>query len=147
MSCLNIYFIIKGEAEMKMMEAGTTFEWINDDEILKTTTAILPAIRMDSGSKRKNEKTFFNSVIAAYTGWNDSRNVGEKAVILGDEIGTPLDSDDVNTVLNIMNDICVAIPWQEGDMIIVDNRACMHSRRPYRGDRRILASLARDPSR
>ena len=31
---------------------------------------------------RTNRKTFFNSIVAAYVGWNDSRNDGKKAVRL-----------------------------------------------------------------
>lgn len=34
----------------------------------------------DKGERRTKKKTFFNSMVAAYTGWTDSRNEGAKAV-------------------------------------------------------------------
>ena len=32
-------------------------------------------------------------------------------------------------------------PWQTGDVALVDNYLVMHGRRPFEGERRILASL------
>ncbi len=46
-----------------------------------------------------------------------------------------------------MEEICVAFKWHPGDVLLLDNRTVMHSRRPFEGPRRILASLARDPMR
>ena len=77
--------------------------------------------------------------MAAYTGWKDSRNVPEKAVTFGD--GTPLDGDAVRKVDAIMQEIEVAIPWQVGDVIYLDNRTSMHARKTFTGPRRILAYL------
>merc|ERR1719401_3134538 len=75
------------EAEVAMRAQGTSFEWLPNGDC-RTVTAALPALRTDS---RTGRKVFFNSVVAAFTGWNDSRNVGEKAVVLGD--GSPVDAD------------------------------------------------------
>lgn len=103
------------------------------------------AIRTDTGENRTNQKTFFNSMVAAYTGWNDCRNIGEKAVLTGD--GSLLSPDFMSDAVSIMNEIRVCSRWQEGDVILVDNRTAMHSRSPYEGKRRVLAALARDPER
>lgn len=35
----------------------------------------------------------------------------------------------------------VAIPWQAGDLMVLDNMLASHGRRPYQGARRILAAL------
>ncbi len=67
------------EAEAKQTKQGGTFEW-QADSVMKIVSAGLPAVRTDD---RTGKKTFFNSVIAAYTGWKDSRNVPEKAVVFG----------------------------------------------------------------
>ena len=32
--------------------------------------------------------------------------------------------------------------WETGDIVLIDNYLVMHGRRPYKGDRRVLASLA-----
>lgn len=113
---------------------------------MKTITKAIPAIRADNFNvDRSQEKTFFNSIVAAYSGWNDVRNVGTQAVMLAD--GRVLDAQFMAQAEAIMQEICVAIPWQLGDLMLVDNRTVMHARRPFVGARRILASLARDPIR
>jgi len=134
-------------AEAELTKLGSTWEWQEADNSLKTTTAVLPAIREDTGSGRSNEKTFVNSMVAAFTGWNDSRNVGEKAVVLGDGNDTVCDPQGIRDCIAIMEEIEVVIPWKAGDIMLLDNRTVMHSRRPFNGPRRILASLVRDPDR
>lgn len=136
----------KEGAEAALTKQGTTWEW-QPDGSLKTVTAILPAIRTDAGENRTNRKIFFNSVVAAYSGWNDSRNVGEKAVVLGDGKQTVCDPQGIKDVIAIMEECTVAIPWQVGDVLLLDNRTAMHSRKPFNGPRRILASLVRDSDR
>ena len=100
---------------------------------------------MRVGNERTQSKAFFNSVVAAYTGWNDSRNRGRDAVVFGD--GSPIDPQAMDDAVKIMDEICVAFPWQQGDLLLLDNRTVMHSRRPFTGPRRILASLVRDADR
>jgi hypothetical protein len=112
---------------------------------LKTITAKLTAVRMDSGDQRSNQPTFFNSIIAAYEGWHDTRNDGKKAVILGD--GRYLEETVMSAISAMMREITVAIPWHRGDILLLDNRTVMHSRRNFQPPRRILASLVRDPNR
>ena len=53
-----------------------------------------------------------------------------------------LPDDALEAVYAATRDIRVAIPYQHGDVTFIDNHACMHSREPYTGPRRILASLA-----
>jgi hypothetical protein len=134
----------KEQAEEALRKLGSTWEWL-DNGNLKTITAIVPAVKSDEGPNRSNTKTFFNSLVAAYTGWNDSRNDGRKAVITSD--GEYLNPQLMEDAERIMNEISVAIPWQKGDIMLVDNRTAMHSRKPFEGPRRILAGLARDSSR
>jgi hypothetical protein len=114
-------FISIEEAEKQLTALGSTWEWMEDGSgNLKTITAVLPAIRWDTGDRRTNERTFFNSMVAAYTGWNDSRNVGEKAILHGD--GEFCDPVAMQDAIRIMDEIAVAIPWQTRDFILVDNR-------------------------
>ncbi|MND09283.1 Taurine catabolism dioxygenase TauD, TfdA family [compost metagenome] len=36
----------------------------------------------------------------------------------------------------------VSEPWQAGDLLIVDNIRCAHSREPYEGQREVLVGMA-----
>ena len=75
------------------------------------------------------KRLFFNSVVAAYTGWNDGRNVGSKAVMLGD--GSFVGDEEMADAQVIMADIEVAFPWQQGDVLLLDNRTVLHSRHQF----------------
>eukprot|EP00455_Lapot_gusevi_P045633 TRINITY_DN586_c0_g1_i1.p1 TRINITY_DN586_c0_g1~~TRINITY_DN586_c0_g1_i1.p1 ORF type:complete len:195 (-),score=63.80 TRINITY_DN586_c0_g1_i1:88-672(-) len=124
----------KEEAEQKQLAQGGRFEW--KDDIMRIESAVLPAIRVD---ERSGNKTFFNSVVAAYTGWKDSRNDPERAVVFGDD--TLLDRANVMAVQSIMDEIKVSVPWQNGDVFLVDNRTVMHSRNHFTPPRNIYAIL------
>lgn len=81
----------KLEAERKCTADGGTFEWLPDN-CLKTISPILSAVKPDP---RSGKMTWFNSIVAVYHGWRDSRNSPEKAITYGDD--SPLDAEDVQT--------------------------------------------------
>ena len=85
-------------------------------------------------------KTFFNSMVAAFTGWQDSRNTAKEAVVCGG--GDPVNEEAVLSTQKAMDQESVAIPWQKGDMLWIDNGLVLHARQPFEGPRRILASIA-----
>lgn len=127
----------KAEAERRCKEQGTEFEWLPDD-CMKTVTATLPAIRTDT---RTGKKTWFNSIIAAYRGWKDSRNSPEKAITFGD--GTPMNPDTMDKLHEIVEELAIDFDWQEADVVMVDNRLVLHGRRTFVPPRRILAALCK----
>lgn len=87
-------------------------------------------------------KTFFNQIIAAYTGWIDSRNNPKEAVVFGDN--TPLPDDVLTDLANYMKENACAYRWTPGKFVIVDNTVAYHSRQPFTGRRRVLACIGKD---
>lgn len=126
----------KNEAEGVMQGQGLDWQWLDGDE-LRTESPVLPAVGLDPVS---GQKTFFNSVIAAFTGWNDTRNVGHRAVKLGS--GGYLPSAVFETFLERAVAEVVNVPWQVGDMLWLDNRLVMHARQPFKGPRQIYTAIA-----
>eukprot|EP00026_Physarum_polycephalum_P017488 Phypoly_transcript_18730.p1 GENE.Phypoly_transcript_18730~~Phypoly_transcript_18730.p1 ORF type:complete len:240 (+),score=43.37 Phypoly_transcript_18730:92-721(+) len=127
----------KTEAEKKCDELNLKYEWIGEN--MKTTNKIpIPPIQEDA---RTGKKVWFNSIVAAYTQWNDSRNKGETAVAYGN--GEFFDPKHVLGVRDIMNEIAVCFKWQQGDVVLVDNRQCLHARRPFTPPRDIYAWLTK----
>ena len=126
----------KMEAEQKMKEAGMTWEWLSNGD-LKTRTDALPAIRIE---ERTQQKTFFNSMVAAYTGWIDSRNDPKQSVLCGD--GSSVDGSVLELTASRMKADSVAIQWQKGDVLCIDNHLVLHAREPFSGERRILATIS-----
>jgi alpha-ketoglutarate-dependent taurine dioxygenase len=127
----------RADAEARMRALGTTWAWLPSGD-LRTVTATLPAIREE---RRTGQKTFFNSMIAAYTGWVDARNDPTKAVELGD--GSPVDREAMLGIAEHMREARVAFAWHKGDVLIIDNQLTMHARSPFTPPRRILASVLR----
>ncbi|SBS37733.1 Taurine catabolism dioxygenase TauD, TfdA family [Marinomonas spartinae] len=124
------------QAEEKMREAGMSWEWLENGN-LKTETAILKAIRFDEETQ---QKVFFNSIVAVYTGWNDARNEGKKAVSTAN--GDVMEEAVLQQLMTEMDESCVNFKWQAGDVLWVNNHTVLHARQPFEGERRILVSIA-----
>ncbi len=124
----------RDETEQRMRELGYTWEWL-DNGCLRATTPRLPAVHEVSPGR----KTFFNQLIAASRGWQDTRNDPSRAITFGE--GSPLDRDAVLLAAELAEALTFDIPWQRGDVALVDNFVVMHGRRTFTGPRKILASL------
>lgn len=124
------------QAEEKMRDAGMRWEWLEDGN-LKTETAVLQAIRFD---EETNQKVFFNSIVAVYTGWDDARNEGKKAVSTAN--GDFMDDAVMNKLIQQMDESCVNFEWKAGDVLWINNHTVLHARQPFEGERRILASIS-----
>ena len=121
-------------AEARMTDLGYTWKWQSNGD-LRATTPVLPAVR-NLGDGRHS---FFNQLIAAFNGWKDTRNDPSKAITFGDN--TLLDPKDVATASALADNCTFDLPWQSGDLALVDNYTTMHGRRTFTGPRKILASL------
>lgn len=121
-------------AEKRLAQLGYSWQWLEDGS-LRATTPVLPAVR----ELRNGGASFFNQLIAAAKGWKDSRNDPSKAITFGD--GTPLDREAVTLATRIGEELSFDVPWQNGDVALVDNYVAMHGRRTFTGTRRVLASL------
>jgi hypothetical protein len=61
--------------------------------------------------------------------------------------GSPIEA----AVLDVLRDIyraeAVSFPWQEGDILMLDNMLAAHGRSPYSGPRKILVAMTEPVSR
>lgn len=125
----------RDQAESRLRELNYSWQWLEDGS-LRATTPPLPAVM----EVEPGRKTFFNQLIAAFSGWKDARNDPSGAIRHGDE--TPLDREAVETAIRIADELTFDVPWQSGDAVIIDNRVVMHARRTFTGTRKVVASLA-----
>ena len=122
------------QAEERLKGLGYSWTWLADG-CLRATTPVLPAVRKLADGRT----AFFNQLIAAFQGWKDERNDPSKAITFGD--GTPLDRDAVAVATRLGEELSFDVPWQRGDVALVDNYVAMHGRRAFTGTRKVLASL------
>jgi len=62
------------------------------------------------------------------------------SVVFGD--GSPISDADLAEVRRVAETNAFDVPWERGDVLVVDNMAAMHGRRPYEGDRQVLVAMS-----
>lgn len=127
----------KADAEQTARELVDKVEWMPDG-CMRTATKVLPAVLVD---ERTGNKTWFNSIIAVYKGWKDSRNSPESSVTFGD--GSPMPPKVMDRLEHVLNDLAIDFKWKNGDVVMIDNRQVLHGRRPFVPPRKILACLCK----
>jgi len=123
------------QAESQLHQLGYSWEWLGDG-CLKMTTPPLPAVMQAT----RQRKTFFNQIIAAYFGWKDDRNDPSQAIRHAD--GSKIDAEGAQQAMRIAEELEYAVPWQPGDVVLIDNTMVMHGRHSFQGTRKVYASLA-----
>lgn len=61
-------------------------------------------------------------------------------VYFGD--GSPIDESLLEEVRTVYREGLFAFPWQEGDVLMLDNMLVTHGRAPFKGKRRVLVAMA-----
>ena len=83
--------------------------------MLRATTPVLPAVRTLVDGRR----VFFNQLIAAFRGWQDTRNDPRKSICFGND--SPIDEAAMNTAIALSDELSFDLNWQAGDVALVDN--------------------------
>ncbi len=124
-------------------ERGETVT-VSGDGIVATTID-LPAY-LDLGGR----DVWFNQMVAfnARTLPDDVREdlelvVGPDAIPKDtlDGAGDPFDADEISAVRDAVRAATVAVPWEAGDLLIIDNRRYAHGREPYTGGRQVRVCM------
>ncbi|RBP48578.1 TauD/TfdA family dioxygenase [Arenicella xantha] len=125
------------EAETKLSHLGYSWKW-GDDGSLRAITPVLPAVRTLSNGT----KVFYNQLIAAYLGWHGVKEDPSVAITFGD--GSKLPVSGLEKIVELAKQFTFDVPWQAGDVALIDNKMTMHGRRPFNGEqkRQVLVALA-----
>ncbi|XP_047962094.1 clavaminate synthase-like protein At3g21360 [Salvia hispanica] len=123
-------------AQQRAAKLNAKLEWTENG--VKMIVGPVPGIKRDE--TRPHRKIWFNSMVAAYTAEGGGRNDPKKTgVSFGD--GKPLPENIIHDCMKIMEEESIDIPWQKGDILLIDNLAVLHSRKPFTPPRTILAAL------
>lgn len=135
---------IRGKIENEVRRHSENFEWHDDGSL--SVTHVVPIIRKHLAT---GLTTWFGNLTSAY---GRSRHHGAtEPPFRGDDgsyhplptygDGSPIETADLELALSIAEDMQVDIIWQQGDVVLLDNYAVMHSRRAWTGKRTVLAAL------
>ncbi|KAF4972484.1 hypothetical protein FSARC_956 [Fusarium sarcochroum] len=132
----------KSKIEAEVRRHSERFEWHEDGSL--SVTHVVPGATV-----------FFGNLTSA---WGRSRHHGAtRPPFRGDDgsyhpppefgDGTPMNFEDLDLLLKIAEEGAVDVEWEQGDLVLLDNYAVQHSRKPWKGKRQVLAALWDDDGR
>ena len=133
------------QVEKECRESRFSFEW-KDDGTLRTR-CVRPAVVSHPVT---GEKTWFNQAQHWHFSCLDSetRNAFTKSFdeadfprqcYFGD--GSPIDNSMMEEILAVYQDLESVYPWQNGDLVVIDNLLAAHGRNPFKGERKLLVAM------
>jgi alpha-ketoglutarate-dependent taurine dioxygenase len=137
----------KARVEDYLVAGGVDFNW--DDRNGLHTTQIREAVITHSVT---GERVWFNQAEQWHPSILDPKNrraikaLGMKEEDLphytsfGD--GGPLDEQELNKIRALVRQRAVSFPWQQRDLLVLDNVLVAHGRNSFKGPRKILVAMA-----
>jgi alpha-ketoglutarate-dependent taurine dioxygenase len=134
--------------ERRCRDNDMEFEWTDGGEHLRVRQQAA-AVRPHPGT---GETLFFNQiqlhhpfhlpseVLQSLRSMVASDEELPRNVTFGD--GTPIPDELAERLLEVYWDTCVMFPWEQGDIITLDNMRTAHARMPFAGERRIAVAMA-----
>jgi len=135
----------KSEVEAFCHQAGMQWEWKGENTL--RTSQISPAI---IEHPKTGEKSFFNQIQLHHVSCLDAEVKASllslfsatdlpRNVFYGD--GTPIEDEVVQEIQQLYQEEQCAFPWQEGDVLMLDNLSTAHGRNPYVGERKTVVAM------
>lgn len=136
----------RAEVDEFCREAGIEAEWISDDHLRTRQVCQGVATHPVTGEKVwMNQAHLFHvtsmgddmaeMMIEEFGEENLPRNT-----YYGD--GTPIDPADFRSVLDAYEAASIRFPWEQGDVLLLDNMLMAHARAPFTGARRVVVGMA-----
>jgi alpha-ketoglutarate-dependent taurine dioxygenase len=137
----------QGEVEAYCRKAGIEFQWKGENDLM--TRRISPGV---CRHPQTGEWTFFNQVQLHHDSCLDAevRRSMEalfrtedlpRNVCYGD--GTPIEESVMEAIGRAYWEAAVALPWEAGDIMVLDNMLVAHARNPFVGPRKIVVAMGR----
>ncbi|MEM7127276.1 MAG: TauD/TfdA family dioxygenase [Chloroflexota bacterium] len=82
-------------------------------------------------------KAVYDSLLMLYQG--KAENLPQNATF-GD--GTAIEESMLDEIRTVTREQMVLLPWQEGDLVMVDNMLMSHGRMPFKGPRKVLVAMS-----
>jgi alpha-ketoglutarate-dependent taurine dioxygenase len=101
---------------------------------------------------RTGERIFFNQVQLHHVACLEEETRTAMRQLFADEDlprnvyygdGEPIPDEVIARIGEVFEQLCVESPWQEGDLIALDNVLVAHARRPFVGERKIIVAMGK----
>lgn len=135
----------RSEVEAYCRRVGLEFEWIGANRL--RTRKICPAVAVHP---KTGETVMFNQIQAHHVSCLEpSTREAMLSLFEMDELprnvyygdGSVIEDSVVDELREVYQKLAVTFPWQEGDILMLDNMLSAHARNPFTGPRKILVTM------
>jgi alpha-ketoglutarate-dependent taurine dioxygenase len=136
----------KTDVESYCRQAGIEFEWKSEDHL--RTTQVCQAVAIHPQTK---ESVWFNQAHLFHVSSLQPKVRESLLNVISEEDlprdafygdGSPIESSVIEEINQIYQQESIIFPWQEGDILMLDNMLTAHGRRPFSGTRKVLVGMA-----
>ncbi|NQZ60129.1 MAG: TauD/TfdA family dioxygenase [Lentisphaeraceae bacterium] len=135
----------KSTVEEYCRKNGLTYEWIDEDWLRTSQVAQGAAIHPQT----KDLIWYNQSHLFHYTNMAPEVQEALLSIYEEDELprnsyfgdGSPIPTETLEIIRAAYDQEEFQIPWQQGDIALIDNMLCHHGRTPFSGKRRILVTM------
>jgi amino acid adenylation domain-containing protein len=134
------------EVERQCRELAIVCSWTPEGDL--RTAQRRPAVAVHPAT---GDKIFFNQIQLHHHACLPERVRADLLALYGDEErlprsvtygdGSPIEDAVVHELSALYEREAVAFPWQPGDIVLLDNMAVAHARRPFTGERKIVVAM------
>ncbi len=135
----------KSEVENYCRKTKIDFEWYDNNGLI--TRQVRPALAVHPNT---GATVFFNQIQLHHIAYLDAEvresllsTFGEKKlprnVFYGD--GTPIEDEVIREINKVYQQSQISFPWQQGDILMLDNMLTAHGRNSYSGYRKIVVAM------
>lgn len=135
----------RSQVEERCRQNAIRCAWQEDEGLRLLQPGLAVAVHPKTG-----EKVFFNQVLLHHVACLEDKVASALRMLYADEDlprtvcygdGAPIEDQVIEAVLGAYWDLAVAAPWQEGDILMVDNMLVAHARNPFVGPRKIVVAM------
>lgn len=136
----------RAQVEAYCRASGTELEWLGDDQ-LRTRQVRQSVLR----HPRTGDVVWFNQAHLFHVSSLEPDVRESLLELCGEEglprntyygDGSPIEDSTLDHVREVYRQESITFPWQQGDVVLVDNVLVAHGRRPFSGPRKILVAMS-----
>ncbi|MGB3292552.1 MAG: condensation domain-containing protein [Phormidesmis sp.] len=135
----------KAQVEQHCRDNGMTFEWKSGDRL--QASCVRPAVIQHP---KTGEMSWFNQAQHWHLSCLDTATRQSLLTLFAAEDlprncyygnGSPIADEDMATICEVYQQLEVSFPWQQGDIVMLDNLLSAHARNSFSGERNLLVAM------